>query len=162
MTDSEPAPDVEILDTGTCWQLLRGVSVGRLAVRVRDHPDIFPINYAVDQETLVFRSGPGTKLDAILNGSAVALEADGVDAATGVAWSVVVKGPAKAVQPGQDLSESVTLRLFPWHAGPKESFIRIVPGSVTGRRFVVVPPRIWWHPLNAPGSESTFKQPGQP
>ncbi|MCG2622172.1 pyridoxamine 5'-phosphate oxidase family protein [Arthrobacter sp. I2-34] len=148
MTNSVPAPDAEVLGRKTCWQLLRGVSVGRLALWVLDHPDIFPVNYAVDQESLVFRTGPGTKLDAVLGGFPVALEADGVDPATGVAWSVVVKGKALAVRPGQELLESVTLRLFPWHGGPKEHFIRIVPDSVTGRRFVVVSPRVWWQPLN--------------
>ena len=68
-TDPNPgkhqqAHEVENLDNHECWRLLRGVSVGRLAVWVDDHPDIFPINYKVDHGTLVFRTADGTKLQA--------------------------------------------------------------------------------------------------
>jgi hypothetical protein len=37
--------------------LLRSAEVGRLAVSVADHPDIFPINYLVDHGTIVFWTG---------------------------------------------------------------------------------------------------------
>jgi nitroimidazol reductase NimA-like FMN-containing flavoprotein (pyridoxamine 5'-phosphate oxidase superfamily) len=80
------------LSESTCWELLRSTSVGRLAVWVDDHPDIFPLNYAVDHGTVVFRSSAGTKLSAALSDSAVALEADGYDAENGEAWSVVIRG----------------------------------------------------------------------
>ena len=73
---------VEDLDHHTCWQLLRSVSVGRLAVLVDDHPDIFPINYKVDHGTLVFRTAEGTKLQAATGGTPVAMEADGINADT--------------------------------------------------------------------------------
>ncbi|MET1064447.1 MAG: pyridoxamine 5'-phosphate oxidase family protein, partial [Arthrobacter sp.] len=52
----QPEVNVENLDNHESWRLLRGVSVGRLAVWVDDHPDIFPINYKVDHGTLVFRT----------------------------------------------------------------------------------------------------------
>jgi uncharacterized protein len=41
-------PDIEVLSSEQCWEQLRQVSVGRLAVWAEDHPDIFPLNYAVD------------------------------------------------------------------------------------------------------------------
>ncbi len=69
-----------------CWKLLRAGSVGRLAVWV--HPEIFPINYKGHHESLVLRTGAGTKLASAL-GKMVALEADGADTDAGVAWSVV-------------------------------------------------------------------------
>ena len=71
---------VDELSESACWELLRTTSVGRLAVWVEDHPDIFPLNYAVDHGTVVFRSRTGTKLSAALPDSPVALEADGYDA----------------------------------------------------------------------------------
>ena len=43
----------EILEPRECWELLRGVSVGRLAVWLGDRPDIFPVNYALDGTTQV-------------------------------------------------------------------------------------------------------------
>jgi hypothetical protein len=151
-TDRKPAAgtpnEVENLDNHECWHLLRTVSVGRLAVWVDDHPDIFPINYKVDHGTLVFRTGDGTKLQAATGDTPVALEADGVDADTGVAWSVVVKGQAAPVRNTQDLMDTVGLLLFPWQAGTKEHFVRITADTVTGRRFKVTPPLTWWTPLD--------------
>jgi len=35
---------ITALDTHTCLGLLRTSDVGRLAVSITDHPDIFPIN----------------------------------------------------------------------------------------------------------------------
>lgn len=141
-------PDVEVLDSQQCWDLLRKVSVGRLAVWAEDHPDIFPLNYAVDHGTVVFRTGDGTKLDLALGTAPVALEADGVDANAGVAWSVVVKGNAETIRATEEVLDTVGLLLFPWHAGRKDHFVRIVPTTVTGRRFTVTPPATWWSPLN--------------
>ena len=36
--------------------------MGRLAVVVAGHPDIFPINYVVDHASIVIRTAAGTKL----------------------------------------------------------------------------------------------------
>src|SRR5699024_8448947 len=104
-----------------CWAQLRKVSVGRLALWHKDHPEIFPINYTVDHGTLVFRTGEGTKLAALLEGHPVAFEADGVDPDTGIAWSVVVKGSAVLLSSTDDILDSFSLRLFPWHSGHKDN-----------------------------------------
>lgn len=141
-------PETESLDIKACWEQLRSVSVGRLAVWDGDHPDIFPINYKVDHGTLVFRTGEGTKLHSVLGAAPVALEADGVDAGSGVAWSVVLKGKAESIKLTQDVLDTVGLLLFPWQAGRKDHFIRIVPTSMTGRRFKVTEPLTWWSPLD--------------
>lgn len=146
---SQPSPsEAEVLESHQCWELLRSVSVGRLALWVEDHPDIFPLNYKVDHGTLVFRTGEGTKLHAALGETPVALEADGVNADTGVVWSVVVKGQATAIKVTEEVLDTIGLLLFPWQAGRKDHFIRIVPTSVTGRRFTITPPATWWDPLN--------------
>ncbi|MDR6505566.1 pyridoxamine 5'-phosphate oxidase family protein [Arthrobacter oryzae] len=151
-TDSKPEPDasqgVENLDSNECWRLLRSVSVGRLAVWVDDHPDIFPVNYKVDHGTLVFRTAEGTKLQSATGDTPVAMEADGVDTDTGIAWSVVVKGQAAPVRNPQEVLDTVGLLLFPWQGGTKEHFVRISPDTVTGRRFKVTPPLTWWTPLD--------------
>src|SRR6266487_6867012 len=88
---------IAVLDVPTCWRLVGGEEVGRLAVSVDRRPDIFPVNYAVDEATIVFRTAEGTKLSAVFVDSAVAFEVDGYDAATGTAWSVVIKGHAAEV-----------------------------------------------------------------
>jgi hypothetical protein len=127
-----------VLDTQTCLGLLRSGEVGRLAVSITNHPDIFPINYVVDRGTIVFRTAEGTKLAASLLGRAVAFEIDGYDADAGDAWSVVVKGYAVEIEQMREYFGALDLPLFPWHAGSKHRFVRIEPVMITGRRFHVV------------------------
>jgi nitroimidazol reductase NimA-like FMN-containing flavoprotein (pyridoxamine 5'-phosphate oxidase superfamily) len=148
MSNDASLPVADVLAAQDCWRLLGSVSVGRLAVVVNDHPDIFPVNYKVERETLVFRTGAGTKLSAALAGGPVAIEADGVDADSGVAWSVVVKGQATALEPTQEVLDTIGPLLFPWETGRKDHFVRIVPGSVSGRRFKIARPLTWSSPLD--------------
>ncbi|HEY5855384.1 MAG TPA: pyridoxamine 5'-phosphate oxidase family protein [Aldersonia sp.] len=131
-----------------CWAMLRTESVGRLAVWVDDHPDIFPINYVVDHGTIVFRTARGTKMSAALSEAPVALEVDGYEPRSNEAWSVVIKGRAEAIREIDELMDTFELPLFPWQAGTKNLFIRIVPTLVTGRRFPVVDPTAWHTPFS--------------
>ena len=144
---------MEILEPPACWALLREAQVGRLAVAIANHPDIFPINFVVDHASVVFRTAEGTKLAAAVLGQAVAFEVDGYDAESGEAWSVVVKGQATELELLQDLFEALDLPLFPWHASPKHRFVRIVPQEVTGRRFHVVEPPASGPPVTRTASE---------
>ena len=129
------------LDTETCLELLRGQDVGRLAIAIRNQPDIFPVNYVVDRGCVVFRTAEGTKLAAAVLGRGVAFEVDGVDGDE--AWSVIVKGHAVELQRMHDVFAAADLPLFPWHAAPKHRFVRIEPVLVSGRRFHVVGHDAW-------------------
>ncbi|GAA4116087.1 pyridoxamine 5'-phosphate oxidase family protein [Enteractinococcus coprophilus] len=126
---------VENLSEKQCWELLRSAEVGRLAVIVGDHPEIFPVNYAVDQGTVLFRSAAGTKVTSALSDAPVAFEADGYDAETGLVWSVVVKGQATTFRAIEEAVNSLKVEVRPWQEGKKERFIRIRSHEVTGRRF---------------------------
>ena len=154
MRNNSPGRDassaVEVLDANACWDLLRGVSVGHLAVLVDGHPEIFPVNYKVDHGSVVFRTGEGTKLHAAARPTAVALEADGTDQDKRTAWSVHVTGHAEVLEPSPELMAGVGLTLFPWQAGHKDHFVRIVPTTVSGRRFTVTSPLTWWSHLDDP------------
>jgi uncharacterized protein len=96
--------------------------------------------------TQVFRTGPGTKLATAL-GQRVALETDGTDT-NGGAWSVMVKGQATALDRTPELMDSMGQWLFPWEPGRKDHLIRIVPDSVSGRRFKIAAPLAWGGPLD--------------
>jgi nitroimidazol reductase NimA-like FMN-containing flavoprotein (pyridoxamine 5'-phosphate oxidase superfamily) len=134
---------VTVLEANKCWELLRQSEVGRLAVSIRDLPDLFPINFVVDHGTVVFRTAEGTKLAAAVLGRAVAFEVDGYDPDAGDAWSVVIKGRAVEIERMQDVFDALDLPLFPWHASPKHRFVRIEPDDVSGRRFQVVDKSTW-------------------
>src|SRR6187431_1735915 len=127
-----------VLASNESLELLRSSVVGRLAVSITDHPDIFPVNYVVDHGCIVFRTAEGTKLAAAVLGRGVAFEIDGYDAAAGEAWSVVVKGRAVEIERMQDVFDALDLPLFPWQAAPKHRFVRIEPVDISGRRFRVV------------------------
>ncbi len=141
---------ITILETNTCWELLRSADVGRLAVSIRNHPDIFPVNFVVDRGTIVFRTAEGTKLAAAVLGESVAFEIDGYDAEAGDAWSVVVKGRGVEIERMQDVFDALDLPLFPWHASPKHCFVRIEPDDVSGRQFHVVDRSVWGVDPEAP------------
>ena len=121
------------LDEDECWRLLAGAEVGRLAVSIANRPDVFPVNFVVDDKTIVFRTDEGTKLAAALLTSSVAFEIDGVD--EGQAWSVVVAGRAREIEKMEDLCAAFELAIHPWQRAPKHRYVRIVPDQVTGRRF---------------------------
>ena len=96
--------------------------------------DIFPINYVVDGQSLVFRTAPGTKLVEAVISSEVALEIDGFT--DDDAWSVVAKGPAQRIELQAEIAAADALPLRPWAPTLKYTYVRITPTKVTGRGFV--------------------------
>jgi uncharacterized protein len=115
-----------------CWELLRAQELGRLAFTVVDELHITPINYAVDGQTLLFRTAAGNKLFGVELGGEVAFEIDdiGEDEAT----SVVVRGRARHLEEDEE-HRADNLPLRPWVGSDKPNVVEIVPTDVTGRRF---------------------------
>lgn len=132
MDDTEST--TAILDGRECWELVRASEVGRLGVVIDGAPDIFPVNFVVDHGTVVFRTAPGAKMVAAID-APVAFEVDGEVA--GEAWSVVIKGRAEEIARNDELFDAAELPLYPWNIAPKHRFVRIVPESVSGRRFAI-------------------------
>ncbi len=124
------------LTPAECWALLAEAPIGRVGVLVDSAPEIYPVNYAVDGETVVFRTDPGTKLRALDRSPSVCFEVDGVDLDERAGWSVLVKGRATTLTMPADLATAAELPLRFWGAGDKFHWIRIVPVEVTGRRIV--------------------------
>jgi Pyridoxamine 5'-phosphate oxidase len=60
---------LEVLDRDECLRLLASQPVGRVAVVVDGSPMIFPVNYALDGESIVFRSDAGSKISGSPFGS---------------------------------------------------------------------------------------------
>ena len=124
------------LTVSQCWGLLRDSVVGRVAVIRGTRPEIFPVNFAVDHGSVVFRTGSGA-LFASADAQPVAFEVDGYDVTDGTAWSVVVHGTGREVVGVDATVEAMELPIFPWHDAPKPRFVRIEPLALTGRRFLV-------------------------
>jgi len=124
---------VRTLDAPDCWALLRANSLGRIAVVAPDGVDIFPVNYLVDHDSVLFRSAPGTKLVDIAHDPVVAFEVDGTDDRH--RWSVVLRGTARRLDVDDEIEASGVLGLATLIPIDTHNYVRLVPRVVTGRRF---------------------------
>lgn len=134
--DVNPHEPFEKLTDDECWRLLSAEQFGRLAVSVAGRPDIYPVNFVIYQDAIVFRTAEGSKLASMAINSAVAFEVDGYQADTNEAWSVVVHGAARLVDHQPDEDELEHLPLFPWNTAPKHRLVKLEAFEISGRRFV--------------------------
>lgn len=126
----------EVLGRDECLSLLRHGYLGRLAVVADGGADVFPVNYVVDGDHLVFRTAEGTKLDAACRTTPVAFEVDHSDAMYHGGWSVVVHGRGEEVLRASERERLAALPLRPWADGSRDHWIRLPLALVTGRRVV--------------------------
>ena len=135
---SEVERELEVLSRQACLDLLRANTFGRLAL-VRDgQPLVFPVNYGMEGEMVVIRTGPGTKLRWAPT-SKVAFEIDGIDPDQGLAWSVLVQGVAKDVAraAGGHGRALRSVRVEPAAPGERDDRLAIEAHEITGRRFAL-------------------------
>lgn len=130
---SEDYRIVELSDN-ECWEILDRERFGRLAVAVHGDPDIFPVNFLVDDGKLLMHTAPGTKLTELVINAAVAVETDGREGDT--AWSVVLKGVARMVESFSETYADDAKHLETWLPSDKPIFVEITPRSLSGRRFL--------------------------
>ena len=127
---------LEEIGDAECWQLLATQAVGRVAVILGHYPLVFPVNYTLDERSILYRTGPGTKLHAI-HRSNVTFEVDSIDPVHRSGWSVMVKGVAQELNAERQrpaVSQAELRGAKPWAPGQRDHFIRILADEVTGRR----------------------------
>lgn len=125
---------VRRLDDAECWDRLASHELGRLVTRVGDVLDIFPVNYVVDGESLVFRTAEGSKLVELTVNDEVLFEVD--DFTDADAWSVVVRGTAVRIENLAEREAAEELGLTPWIPTLKYHFVRVQANSLSGRAFL--------------------------
>lgn len=125
------------LSPDECWERLGTHELGRIVTVVGGHADIFPVNYAVDGQSIVFRTAEGSKLVELTINDSVLFEADHYSETE--AWSVVVRGHAERVTSPEVADDLDALPLRPMVPTVKRNFVRIVPESVSGRSFQRTP-----------------------
>jgi uncharacterized protein len=114
------------LTRSECWQLLSGPAVGRLGIVVDGAPEVYPVNYVVDGETVVYRADGASRLDVVDAEPAVCFQIDAFDTDRHHGWSVLVKGTARRLpDPGAHL---------PPGPEPDTHWVRITPNEVSGRK----------------------------
>jgi nitroimidazol reductase NimA-like FMN-containing flavoprotein (pyridoxamine 5'-phosphate oxidase superfamily) len=126
---------LEILHFGDCFLLLESVPVGRIGFLAGGEVVILPVNFVVDGQDVVFRTGVGSKLAALEVGRYVGFEADAYDAAAHTGWSVVVNGLAEVVESDAECARLDALGLQAWGGAVTDrAWVRIRPASISGRR----------------------------
>lgn len=124
---------LEVLTDEQAWELVRGQELGRLVTHVGDVLDIFPVNYAIDGEAVVFRTAEGSKLFELTVNDEVLFEVD--DHTDTDAWSVILRGRARRLDTFEEVARADGLGLRPWLPTLKYNYVRIDPTSVSGRSF---------------------------
>ena len=128
---SAQGPVIELSEQ-RCWSLISGAGVGRLGVSIDEQPEIFPVNYFADGQTLVFRSADGTKLRSLFSNRRVVFEVDSLGTLHN--WSVTIKGLAQ-VKKSTYVNRAAEDALPPWNPVTEYYFVEIMPTSITGRQF---------------------------
>jgi hypothetical protein len=130
---SETTEPVAYLTAEECWERLHRHELGRLVTHVGDVLDIFPVNYVVDGEGVLFRTAQGSKLFELTVNDEVLFEVD--EYTETEAWSVVVRGHARALDTSEEVERADGMGLTPWIPTLKYTYVRVAADSVTGRAF---------------------------
>ncbi|BDV31514.1 pyridoxamine 5'-phosphate oxidase family protein [Microbacterium terricola] len=133
----ESAHHVTVLTDDECRERLRGQELGRLVTHVGDVLDIFPVNYTMDGDSILFRTAEGSKLFELSINDEVLFEVD--DHSETEAWSVVVRGSAHRLDTTEEVERADGLLLRPWIPTLKYNYVRIAPSSLSGRAFERAP-----------------------
>ncbi|MGH3476893.1 MAG: pyridoxamine 5'-phosphate oxidase family protein [Nocardioidaceae bacterium] len=117
-----------------CLALLTESVVGRIAYCSATGPRLYPVNYVLDGDAVVFRTAAYTVLGTEIADQLAAFEVDRVDAVNGHGWSVVVNGRAEVIS---DPDEVARLRRRsdpnPWAPGVRPLYVRIAIQRISGR-----------------------------
>jgi uncharacterized protein len=131
---------LELLTEDQCRQLLSGGEVGRVGITIGALPAIFPVNYSMVDGAIVFRTAPGTKMSAAMEGAVVAFEVDDYQLADRSGWSVLAVGRAEVVDDPDSGFMARLARLESFVDGTRTAIVRIEPMFLSGRRLVHAPP----------------------
>ncbi|HUS22927.1 MAG TPA: pyridoxamine 5'-phosphate oxidase family protein [Aeromicrobium sp.] len=123
------------LNEAECRRLLRGATVGRVALRTPDGLRVIPVNYAARDDAIYFRTTPESVVGLNAPNAEIAFEIDNVDYEYHRGWSVVAHGIARSVADPDELQElDRAWGPQPWADGPRPLCVRLRWSEITGRR----------------------------
>lgn len=126
---------MDVLSREESLALLASVPVGRVVYTDRALPAILPVNFALDSdETVVFRTGAGSKLAAATREAVVAFEVDSFDADARSGWSVVAVGRSRVVEDSAEIERLSKLEIGTWVRMNPQHYVKIELYQVSGRR----------------------------
>ncbi len=129
-------PQLRAVSPAECLKLLTSVPLGRLVYTQGGLPAVRLVNFHLDDDTIVFGTGPGEKFRAAERGDVVAFEADDVDFELHVGWTVTAIGHLSVVTNDEAASLRRRLPLHSWLPMSDPHLIRLGIEAVHGRRLV--------------------------
>lgn len=136
----ETSPMLVELTRPECLDLLVANTFGRVVVATANSglPMIRPVNYVFDvpSQSVVFRTGEGSKFHALVHSAQACFEIDAMDPDTVSGWSVIIVGRTEEIVSSVEINRLDQLGLA--NAGPasRTHWIRIRARTVSGRRVV--------------------------
>jgi hypothetical protein len=135
-----PAQRLTELTRDESLRLVGSVPCGRVVFTSRALPAIRPVNHVLVDGQIIIRATLGAAICSAVHGSetVVAYQADMLDPAERLGWSVVVVGRACRVA-SDSLAASYRKSLRPWIDEDMDELIAITADMVTGFRIGPVP-----------------------
>lgn len=126
--------ELEMLSPEECMALAAAMPIGRIVFTDRALPAIQPVNFLIDDGSVIIRTTQGSKLAAATRNAIVAFEIDDFDLRSQTGWSVTMVGRAQSVHDPAESARLAQLSLRAWAPGLRDRFIRIRPEHISGRR----------------------------
>lgn len=126
-------PVLASLTADECRRLIAPGGVGRvLFVEPGRGPVAIPVNYRMDGDDVVFRTGGAGVVDAV-GQATVSFDVDHLDEDLAEGWSVLLTGTASVISDPAELERARSLRIDPWAGGDRPTYVRLHASQVTGR-----------------------------
>jgi len=118
-----------------CLSLLQTKTVGRIGVVTPSGPMIFPVNYSMSGDAIVFRTLPYGVISNNAHEADVAFEVDSLDDTMQEGWSVLATGRSRRIEdPGEVRVIREELDPQPWVDGHRNLYFRVDWANLTGRQ----------------------------
>ncbi|MDQ4096535.1 MAG: pyridoxamine 5'-phosphate oxidase family protein [Actinomycetota bacterium] len=127
---------LEVLNRDDSLRLLETTTLGRLGLTSGALPTVLPVNFRLDGDRILIRTGAGSKLSAATRNAVVAFEADCFDPADQSGWSVVVTGVAREVTDPAELARLSAVAIPRWAPHGDGRVVAISTELVSGRRLL--------------------------
>ncbi len=129
---------LETLSEPECRRLLACGGIGRIGIATDEVAYVLPVNYAMLDDLIVFRTARGSTFDRLVRNRSVTFEIDHLDPGYHAGWSVVGFGVGEGLEGVVDPNVLHALHLRPWGFTAEPGWIGILLHEVTGRRVVHV------------------------